>query len=553
MSRILKGARPPGKSRARFALTVGLAALMLGLAALAGPAPDVLLGAPCVTDCGTTTGGTTTGTIYRTLTVTVGEHGTVSESPASCTSAESPCAWKYPSLDTAHPTATPDSGYTFTGWGEACTGTAACSITMSANKSVSASFADRTAPPAPTISAPAAGQTFVSNSSGSPNVSVAFARSDPGVEAGTAKFRCQLDSFSSMTCSSPWYTGLLPTGEHTVHVWAEDAAGNRSSAATRTFRAVNRPETAISGTPAEGALVSSESTAFQYESATGTSFDCKLDDVSVPCNSDLAPGEGAHTLSVRAGISPGDGNTYLDETPAVRHWTVDSKPPDTSIDSGPPQTTTATTAELAFSGADPDPGTAIHFECRLDEGIYRTCTSPIAYSGLGGGMHTALVRTVDAAGNVDPTPASHSWKVGSDSGGGSSGGGSAGPSGPTAAPPPGGGGPAGSTGSGPTEAPGRLGRIKWRAHGSRIELRSLRLTGLASGSRVIVSCKGPGCPFKRRKARVSGGKAQLAGAFHHRPLRQGTRIELQITAPGSAPRTIRITIRAHRKPQIASD
>jgi hypothetical protein len=63
MSRILKGARPPGKSRARFALTVGLAALMLGLAALAGPAPDVLLGAPCVTDCGTTTGGTTTGTI----------------------------------------------------------------------------------------------------------------------------------------------------------------------------------------------------------------------------------------------------------------------------------------------------------------------------------------------------------------------------------------------------------------------------------------------------------------------------------------------------------
>jgi len=38
-------------------------------------------------------------------------------------------------------TATPATGYTFTGWSGACTGTGACSITMDADKSVTANFA----------------------------------------------------------------------------------------------------------------------------------------------------------------------------------------------------------------------------------------------------------------------------------------------------------------------------------------------------------------------------------------------------------------------------
>jgi hypothetical protein len=544
MSRIFKGGKSPRKSGLRFALTVGLAALVLGLVALAGPAPDTLLGAPCNVDCGTTT-GTTTGTTYRTLTITVNGPGSVAESPLTCATADSPCSWKYANLSTAEPAATANSGYTFTGWGGECSGTGSCSILMSANKSVSASFADTTAPPAPNITAPSEGAP--ASTSGS--ASISFVRSDGGGATGTSGFHCKLDNSSysgSATCTSPWSTGALATGTHTVYVWALDPAGNVSGSASRTFRVVNRPDTTIGGTPDEGALVNSTSTAFTYSG--GTSYNCTLDGSVVPC-ANLAPGEGANTLEVSAGISPfGDGITYTDTTPAVRHWTVDSKPPDTSIDSGPPATTTDATAVIAFAGEDPEPGTAIHYECRLDEGIYQPCTSPVTYS-VGSGTHTAFVRAIDAAGNVDPSPASRSWKVGSDSGSG----GSAGPSGPTTVAPPGT--PAGTQGplpgGSPAEAPAKVGRIRWKAHGSRIELRSLTLARLAAGSRVVVACKGAGCPFKHRKARVRRGKAQLAGLFHHSALRRGTRIRLRITAPNFTPRTIAITIRAHGKPKVA--
>jgi hypothetical protein len=164
---------------------------------------------------------------------------------------------------------------------------------------------------------------------------------------------------------------------------------------------------------------------------------------------------------------------------------------------------------------------------------------------LAAGAHTVYVWALDAAGNTSAAASSAFTVVDQPDSTGT--GPSTGSSGTASTP------PVGASPAPPGQAPVQLGRIKWKAHGSRIELRSVPLSGLAAGSQVVVSCKGAGCPFKRRKARVSGGKAQLAGAFHHRPLRQGTRIELQITAPGSAPRTIRITIRAHRKPQIASD
>ena len=46
----------------------------------------------------------------------------------------------YSSGDTAVVTATPNSGYTFTGWSGACSGIGSCSVTMNSNKSATASF-----------------------------------------------------------------------------------------------------------------------------------------------------------------------------------------------------------------------------------------------------------------------------------------------------------------------------------------------------------------------------------------------------------------------------
>ena len=82
----------------------------------------------------------------------------------------------------------------------------------------------------------------------------------------------------------------------------------------------------------------------------------------------------------------------------------DTIPPDTTITDGTEGRTRSRSASFTFSGTD---ARAIaSFQCRLDYGDYEACTSPKSYSGLKRGWHIIYVRAVDAAGNVDPTPAS---------------------------------------------------------------------------------------------------------------------------------------------------
>jgi hypothetical protein len=90
---------------------------------------------------------------------------------------------------------------------------------------------------------------------------------------------------------------------------------------------------------------------------------------------------------------------------------VDSIPPDTTIDSNPPNPSNSSTAAFTFSGTDTGGSGVAGFECQLDAGGFAACTSPQNYVGLSQGSHTFSVRAKDGAGNVDPTPANYSWFV----------------------------------------------------------------------------------------------------------------------------------------------
>jgi polysaccharide lyase-like protein/List-Bact-rpt repeat protein len=83
-------------------------------------------------------GGGTTSPMSYTLTVSASGNGGVSGTGIAC---PGDCSQSYTSGTVVALVATPASGSTFTGWGGSCSGTGGCSVTMSAARSVTASFA----------------------------------------------------------------------------------------------------------------------------------------------------------------------------------------------------------------------------------------------------------------------------------------------------------------------------------------------------------------------------------------------------------------------------
>jgi photosystem II stability/assembly factor-like uncharacterized protein len=82
-----------------------------------------------------------------------------------------------------------------------------------------------------------------------------------------------------------------------------------------------------------------------------------------------------------------------------------TQPPSVTITSGPEGVVEATSAEFTFVA---DVGGAA-FECRLNEGAWTPCESPVTYTGLSAGTHTFQVRAT--ADGLTGEVASRTWTV----------------------------------------------------------------------------------------------------------------------------------------------
>jgi uncharacterized protein (TIGR03382 family) len=112
--------------------------------------------------------------------------------------------------------------------------------------------------------------------------------------------------------------------------------------------------------------------------------------------------DGPHTVQAVAEVQE-----VRSERSAINTFTVDTSVPDTTIVSGPPARTQERDAAFEFSATEPD----ATFECSLDEGPFTACPQTVTFTGLAEGPHTLRVRARDAAGNVDETPASHTFRI----------------------------------------------------------------------------------------------------------------------------------------------
>jgi len=174
------------------------------------------------------------------------------------------------------------------------------------------------------------------------------------------------------------------------------------------------PATAITEQPATLSKSASAEFTFSATDGSGTGvahIEASLDGAAyAPATSpvtytDLT--DGSHTLSVRAVDAAGN----VDASPASYTWTIDTVAPDTTITSHPANPSASASAMFTFTASDGTGSGVAHIEASLDGGDFAAAASPLNLTGLAEGSHTYRIRAVDAAGNVDATPASYTWTV----------------------------------------------------------------------------------------------------------------------------------------------
>ena len=218
-----------------------------------------------------------------------------------------------------------------------------------------------------------------------------------------AMLECSLDRAQFESCASPKTYSGLARGKHSFRVRAVDGAGNTDpTPAARDWEVdAKAPATKLTEAPDD---YSNGDDRFEFTSSEKhSSFECKLDDGDYEtCSSPKtypSLDDGEHRFRVRAVDRAGNPDT----SPASRKWTVDTNPPETAIENGPPHVSHKDSATFTLSSE-----AGATFECRLDSHDWGECGQ---VSGLSDGKHVMRARAEDRAGNIDPTPASWSWRI----------------------------------------------------------------------------------------------------------------------------------------------
>ena len=271
-----------------------------------------------------------------------------------------------------------------------------------------------------------------SSSTKSNSITFTFSGNDTG-KAEVKRFECSTDNSDFVACTSPFGFANLSDGSHTFKVRAEDNSGNKDASAevfswnvdtTPPPANINSAFDGNNDTVSNGGNTTSTSITFTF---SGTDigigldhFECSIDGASFTiCASPVqfnSLSDGSHTLEVRAADKVGNEGP----TPTAFVWTVNTKPPNTSINSvtdgnknivANNSNTRSNTITILFSASEVV-SNVDHFECSIDNSDFVTCTSPYTFPNLlADGTHTFKARAEDKSGHEDMSPALYTWTV----------------------------------------------------------------------------------------------------------------------------------------------
>jgi len=253
---------------------------------------------------------------------------------------------------------------------------------------------------------------------GSAEAKFTFSGSD-GAGSGVASFECRRDSTDPEAwggCGSPQEYAELGDGTHRFEVRAVDVAGNAdgSPAGYEWTVDTTAPQVQVDSGPETFSAVADANFAFSASDSGGSgvaTVECHRDaEAWAPCGSPrfyASLAEGLHEFQLRAVDNAG--NTGALSSPY--QWTIDTKAPQTTIDTKPASLANTAAAKFTFSGDDASGSGIASYQCRLDGASFGACTSPKEYSGLSEAPHSFDVRAIDKAGNVDASPATFNWQI----------------------------------------------------------------------------------------------------------------------------------------------
>jgi hypothetical protein len=228
------------------------------------------------------------------------------------------------------------------------------------------------------------------------------------VPSDNVTFECKVDGAAFASCTSPQALSSLAEGPHTFTVKSTRLGSVSMTSRTWTVDSLAPASPSFSGTPANGSLTKSNAASFSFSAtdANTITYECSRDGGAyAACTSPqtyTVTGDGAHSFAARA-KDPANNTTIL----GSQSWTLDATPPNTTLTQNIITATNQTSVTFTYSSSEANST----FTCSLD-GVARTCTGTShTISGLSLASHTFSIAAVDAAGNPDPAPATHTFTV----------------------------------------------------------------------------------------------------------------------------------------------
>jgi hypothetical protein len=247
------------------------------------------------------------------------------------------------------------------------------------------------------------------------------------VSADSTVEECRLDGGLWQRCASPHRMEGLSDGAHVFEARSTSRAGVVGPVSPFAFSVdTQRPTTYIFAKPRVRTLL--RTARFEFGATRPATFTCHVDGVARPCTSPLVLDDltvGQHTIRIRA---TGAGGWTEPLGPLDYIWNVVSDPnapmtaqgrramralaaaaPETLLDTAPASHMRTNTALFEWDWLDTDD--VVGSECTLDGAAWTPCSSPWRLEGLSEGGHHFEIRTVNRAGERDPTPVAVDWTV----------------------------------------------------------------------------------------------------------------------------------------------